>query len=153
VADIIFGANGKNGEVGMEGDDGYRLGSKGNLEKLGIMVHDAANVAGRVFNKISPGLKVPTGNLAASVIGTFRVHWKLESYDKDGNAVVTFRLKNDMTAGSCLRPPLVGYRDLWRSNVIPVINGAANSSLNISGFMRTISINMTWTKTIPNPNK
>ena len=26
VADIIFGAN------GMEGDDGYRLGSKGNLE-------------------------------------------------------------------------------------------------------------------------
>jgi hypothetical protein len=32
VADIIFGANGKNGEVGMEGDDGYRLGSKGNLE-------------------------------------------------------------------------------------------------------------------------
>ena len=153
VGKQIFGANGKNGEVGMEGNSGYSLGSKGKLEKLGIMAHDAANAAGRVFNKVSPfGLKVPTGNLAASVMGTFKVHWKLESYDKDGNAVVSFRLNNDMSAGSATRPPLVGYSNMWRKIVIPVVNGVANSSLNIPGYMRTVGINMTWKKTINNPN-
>ena len=149
VGQQIFGANGK-----KKGDSGYSLGSKEKLEKLGIMAHDAYNAGGRVFNKISPfGMKVPIGNLAASVTGSFKVHWELESYDKDGNAVVRFELINDMSAGSATRPPLVGYTEFWKENVTPAINKAANSRWNKLGFMRTVKINMTWTKTIPNPNK
>lgn len=154
VGQQIFGANGKKGEVGMDGHSIFSLGSKGKLVKLGIMVHDAYNAGGRVFNKISPfGLKVPIGNLAASVTGSFKVHWKLESYDKDGNAIVSFELYNDMSAGSATRPPLIGYSKFWQDNVTPAINKAANSRWNFTGFMRTVNITMTWTKTIPNPNK
>ena len=158
VAEAIFTKGLKNSAEDENGTkDGkynYSLGSKGMLEKIGIMTHDAANAAGRVFNKVSPfGLTVSTGNLAASVVGSFGVTWELERYDSNGDAVVTFRLENSMSAASATRPPFVGYTDFWKGNVGSVINKAANSRWNFTGFMRTVKINMTWTTTIKNPNK
>jgi RHS repeat-associated protein len=158
VAEAIFNRGFENSAEDENGTkDGkynYSLGSKGMLEKIGIMTHDAANAAGRVFNKVSPfGLTVSIGNLAASVVGSFSVTWELERYDSNGDAVVTFRLENSMSAASATRPPFVGYTDFWKGNVGSVINKAANSRWNFTGFMRTVKINMTWTTTIKNPNK
>lgn len=158
VAEAIFNRGFENSAEDENGTkDGkynYSLGSKGMLEKIGIMTHDAANAAGRVFNKVSPfGLTVSTGNLAASVVGSFGVTWELERYDNNGDAVVTFRLENNMSAASATRPPLVGYNYFWTGNVGSVINKAANSRWNFTGFMRTVKINITWTTTIKNPNK
>lgn len=56
-------------------------------------------------------------------------------------------------AGSALRPATIGYTNTWRINAIPAINGAFNSSYNKTGIMRTVTITITWTTTIPNPNK
>lgn len=58
-----------------------------------------------------------------------------------------------MSAASATRPPLVGYNYFWTDNVGAVINKAANSRWNFTGFMQTVNINMTWTTTIKNPNK
>ena len=58
-----------------------------------------------------------------------------------------------MSAGSAVRPATIGYTDKWRTYAIPTINGAFNSSYNKTGIMRTGTINITWTTTIPNPNK
>ena len=60
---------------------------------------------------------------------------------------------NGNLAASATRPPFVGYTDFWKGNVGSVINKAANSRWNFTGFMRTVKINMTWTTTIKNPNK
>ncbi len=57
-----------------------------------------------------------------------------------------------MSAGSALRPATIGYTNTWRT-AIPAINGAFNSNCNKTGIMRTVTINITWTTTIPNPNK
>jgi hypothetical protein len=158
VAEAIFtdgfksSAEDKNGTE--TGKYNYSLGAKGMLDKIGIMAHDAANAVGRVFNKISPfGLTVPTGNLAASVIGSFNLTWEFERFDNNGDAVVTFHVKNNMSAGSVLRPSLGGYTDAWNQNVTRKINGVFNSGFNFTGVMRTVKTTITWTHTIKNPNK
>lgn len=56
MADIIFGANGKNGEVGMEGDDGYRLGSKGNLEKSAVFANYGERLRSGLYSISAAGL-------------------------------------------------------------------------------------------------
>ena len=153
VAEAIFTDGFKNSAEDKNRNYGYSLGSKKDFEKIGIKAHDAANAAGRVFNKVSPfGIKVPSGNLAASVVGSFNLTWKIKRIDNNGDAVVTFELKNTMSAGSALRPATVGYTDKW-DNVTRSINRAFNSRFNFLGVMRAVQINITWTTTIKNPNK
>ena len=50
---VFFGANGKNGEVGMEGDDGYRLGSKGNLEKSAVFANYGERLRSGLYSILS----------------------------------------------------------------------------------------------------
>ena len=155
VAKAIFSSDFKSSnEENKTGKCRYSLGSKRLFEKISIKAHDAYNAAGRVFNTISPfGLTVPIGNLAASVMGSFNLTWTFERFDINGDAVVTFQANNEMSAGSAVRPATIGYTDKWRTYAIPAINGAFNSSYNKTGIMRTVTINITWTTTIPNPNK
>lgn len=136
-----------------DGKYNYSLKSKG-LSQLLILPHDLVNFSAALLNKAMPfGLTVSTGNVAASVIGSFEMTWAVERYDSDGNAVVKFNAKNQMSAGSATRLPIIGYSKTWNKYVTEPTNKVFDSKYNIIGIMRTVTINITWTQNIKNPNK
>lgn len=114
--------------------------------RLPIFIHDiATSYATYKWGDFIGGL---IGNVAASVTGSFSLHWKLERFDSNGDAVVSLTLSNPMSAKSFLKLPLLGYTDYWKSNISPAIDHVFNSEANITGFMHTVNMTMTWTTTI-----
>ena len=133
------------------GDENYDLGENGTIKRAGLQVLDLITALGTLFGERVGSM---IGNVAASTIGSFDLHWELERYDNDGNAVISIKMTNPMSAGSLLKPSMSGYSDFWRNNNISSkISAFFNSDANKSGMMHTVNMTMTWTETIPNPNK
>ena len=57
-----------------------------------------------------------------------------------------------MSAESFLRPPLIGYSDYWKANILPIIANIFSNGIPLIGGMAPINITMDWITTIPNPN-
>ena len=133
------------------GDENYDLGENGTIKRAGLQVLDLITALGTLFGERVGSM---IGNVAASTIGSFDLHWELERYDNDGNAVISIKMTNSMSAGSLLKPSMSGYSDFWRNNNISSkISAFFNSDANKSGMMHTVNMTMTWTITIENPNK
>ena len=145
IAQEIFVSNIK------EGEENYDLAEKEDIERFGIQVHDLITAIGTL---LGDRIGCSIGNVAASTIGSFDLHWELEQYDNNGDAVVRIKMTNPMSAGSFFYSFMIGYSDFWRNHKISSqISEFFNSNANKSGMLHTVNMTMTWTTTIKNPNR
>jgi hypothetical protein len=85
-----------------------------------------------------------TGNLAATYLGSYELHYYVVSVDPhDQTAVILIHVNNDSTLASATHPPVIGYTPFWKNYIEPATN-----NLVPNGPMSTVTQNFWWDETI-----
>ncbi len=115
----------------IQGDNNYKLGG---LKGVPLYFRDYSTL-------LTGGL---TGNLAVTYLGSYGIHYKVVSVNKQsGTAVVQFNVSNNSTIESATHPPVVGYTTWWQNNVGTPLNQTFQQ-----GPLSKTTQTFTWKETI-----